>query len=644
VCGIAAAVGRITPEVVDAVGRMQHAQRHRGPDGDGRWISEPAGDGSGCALAHTRLAVIDLSAAGAQPMIDSVRGHVLVYNGEIYNYRRLREELAAEGATFAGQSDSEVLLQAYGRWGIECLSRLRGMFALLVWDAEQRAAFVARDRLGVKPLYWARVGDADSAVLLIASEVRALLASGLVPREIDPVGLSTYLWNGFPVGPSTIVRGVHQVPAGTWARVEPGDPLIDAQRFWQLPSARADGTTDAVEAALRESVTDRLVSDVPLGVFLSGGVDSSAVAAAATRAGSTVRTCTLGFEEPGYDESVHAQAVADALGAEHQTIRLSESAFAAQLPSALASLDQPTFDAINTYVVSRAVREAGLTVALSGLGGDELFGGYRSSRELPRMTQLARWLRPVPAPMLRTAGTAAARARLGSFGAVPPQTRWGKLADALLTRGERVRLYQTFYALFTADFLDALVPSGFGADGGTLDGLPTRRAAELAELVRGEPARHAVSLLELSCFVGERLLRDTDVVSMGVSLEVRVPLVDHELIDAVAALEETRRFDPPGRKQVLRDVALRGLDPALFERPKSGFELPLDTWCRGRLADEIGAVLGDATACRAVGLDPSAVTRLWSAFRDGAPGLYWSRVWALYVLIWWCRAHGLSLP
>jgi asparagine synthase (glutamine-hydrolysing) len=636
-CGIAGAVGFVDPEVRAAVRAMTEAERHRGPDADGYW-EDVGPDGLGVALGHRRLSIIDLSTAANQPMVDAATGHVLAFNGEIYNFASLREELA-DGPPFATRSDSEALLRACARWGVEALPRLRGMFAFAHWDPEGRRLLLARDRLGVKPLYYARVTrPGGRACLLFASEVRALLASGLVERRLDPVGLETYLWNGFVVGPATAVRGVRALAPGGALVLDPADPDPKERRFWRLPSAMGPARDrEELRAALLEAVRLRLVADVPLGVFLSGGIDSSAVAALAVRGGApSVRTFTVSFEEAAFDESPHARAVAQALGTTHQEIPLSERVFQARLGDALDCLDQPTFDAINTYFVSRAAREAGITVALAGTGGDEVFGGYRSYAEIPQALRVSRALRGVPEPWLRAAARAALAVAGGRGGAVAPQTRWGKLGDVLASRGDRLRLYQVFYELFTEEFRAELRRERTGE---TVAGLPSERFAELRQATAGEPLLHAISMLELAMFTGERLLRDTDAASMAVALEVRVPLLDHEVVEAAGAVAEAARFQPLGRKQLLRDLALEGLDPKLFERPKSGFVLPIERWCRQLLREEVGATLEDAGLCAAVGLDPEAVSRLWRAFQKGAPGLYWSRVWALFVLLRWCRSH-----
>jgi asparagine synthase (glutamine-hydrolysing) len=641
-CGIAGAIGTIDGAVTEAVRRMSDAQQHRGPDSSGFWSSRPGG-GDGVVLAHRRLAIIDLSEDGRQPMLDPDTGNVIVFNGEIYNFAALRRELEAGGARFGSRSDTEVILKAYARWGADGISRLRGMFAFALWDAARGTLLFARDRLGIKPLYLCSVArPGGRRALLFASEVRAVLASGLVERAVDPVALASYVWNGFVIGPGTIVRGVELLPAATSAIASVDGASTEPHRYWHLPTA-ADppGKKEELEAQLSAAVQMHLVSDVPLGIFLSGGIDSSAIAALAVRSGSArVRTFNIGFDEAVYDESGHARAVARALGTEHHELRLTQEMFRQELPDALASLDQPTFDGINTYFVSRAVREAGLTVALAGTGGDELFGGYQSFRDVPWAARWSRRLAVFPPGLRRGLANAVTHAATLPA-ALPPQTRWGKLGDALAARGDLLDTYQVSYSLFSSDFARQLLRCR--VNGELHMGLPGKVAQELSELIARSRPLPAISMLELWCFLGERLLRDTDAASMASSLEVRVPFLDHEVVSAASALPEEERFQPLGKKQVLREIALRDLPAALFDRPKSGFVLPIDRWARNALKEEMTAALSDRDFCEAAGLDARAVGRLWSAFLAGSRGLYWSRVWAIYVLGWWCREHRVSV-
>jgi asparagine synthase (glutamine-hydrolysing) len=654
-CGIAGAVGSLDPSIMQAAQRMNHAQSHRGPDDQGLWKSIEGDAGDGAIFAFRRLAIIDLSADAHQPMIDPDIGNAIIFNGEIYNYQLLRNELTRDyGVEFRSKSDTEVILKAYARWGLEAISRLRGMFAFALWDARSRTVVLARDRVGIKPLYLYTLDRAgDKTVLLFASELRSILASGFVQRRLNRAALSTYLWNGFVVGPETIVEGVRLLPAGTVAIVSAADSRCELHRYWQLPRSTADRAShkddrepiEKLRSSLETAARQHMVSDVPVGVFLSGGIDSSAVAALTARtgggAGSRVRTFNISFDEAEYDESRYAAAVAKSLGTDHTEVRLDQSSFSKHLNDALNSIDQPTFDAINTYFISRAVREAGITVALAGTGGDELFGGYRSFVDIPRAARVGRKLAMVPEPMLRMAATGVARIKSGHFGDVPPQTRWGKLGDGLATRGRLLDLYQTSYSLFTRSFMNELLESGVHEE--TRSGLPVLRARELAAMVNGYCDWHSISMLELSCFIGERLLRDTDAASMAVSLEARVPLLDHEVIEAAANVHSSRRFEPLGKKMLLRELALDEIDPAIFDRPKSGFVLPIDLWCRQQLHDELTATFEDSDLCASVGLNQKSILRLWHAFLAGAPGIYWSRVWSLFILLWWCRTHRVTL-
>ena len=633
-CGIALAIGYVDERIEGAVGLMSDAQAHRGPDDQGLVRSANA------VLAHRRLSIIDLSANGHQPMKDPESGLVIVYNGEVYNHRELREELAQGGVRFRSQTDTEVVLKAYARWGEACVDRLRGMFAFAVWDSREQRLFLARDRLGIKPLYFCQVDRGPKRrTLLVASEVRALLNSGLVERRIDPAALGTFVWSGFVRGSRSIVQGVRELPRGTTATVDAETLRIEPRTYWRLPLGAEcrNGVSDLCQE-LESAVKQRLISDVPLGVFLSGGIDSSAVAALAVRGADTqIRTFSVGFDEAGYDETEHAEVVARSLGTDHTRILLTMSQFRAQLEEGLGSIDQPTFDQLNTYVVSRAVREAGITAALAGVGGDELFGGYTTFRDLPRAARWARRLSPLPQAATGWLSKTFVRWKMGRSGEVGPQVRWGKLPDVLATHGALLEAYQVHYALFTRSFYDQLLaaPAGGGVD----HGLSPDHRQRLGDLVRGEKLLHAVSLLELEGFVGDRLLRDCDAASMAVSLELRVPLLDHRVVEAAASVAEAKRFRPLGSKRLLKELALQDLDPSIFERPKAGFVLPIAVWLERDLRSDVSTTLLDAELCRRVGLCPEAVSRLWRAFDEKAPGIYWSRVWSLYVLLWWCRKH-----
>ena len=643
-CGIAGIIGRIDEPNLGALRRMSAAMVHRGPDGAGEWLAPPDARGWGAMLAHRRLSILDLSPAGAQPMVDEATGDVVALNGEIYNYRELRDRLAGAGGALRSTGDTAVLLRALGVGGPEAVASLRGMFAFAYWDGSERTLTLARDPLGIKPLYLASNPDpAGSWAILFASEVRALLASGLLrPARLHPQAAPSMVWNGFIVGPHTAVDGIESAAPGS-VRVFDGTGKERRLAVSGPPPDRSDREPmDAagLEGVLRECVRLHLASDVPLGVFLSGGVDSSAVANLARQVSDApVHTFTLAFEEPQYDESPVARRVAAAIGTRHHEVVLSEDRFVAQLDTALDGLDQPTFDGLNAYYMSQAVREAGFKVALVGTGGDELFGGYASFRDLPVLHRWARRASGVPLPWRVAAARVATAAARWSRSSVPPQMRWAKLPEMVRRGEDMVGLYQLAYALFLPGFQRELLAGG--TDGTLVDGLPPAVHARLTGDVGSRSPLSAISFLEQRLFLGERLLRDNDAASMAASIEQRLPLVDRILLEAVDRVPDRTRYHPLGRKALLRAIGLRGLDGALFERPKRGFVLPFDRWIRMRLGKEMDGTLRDPEAIRSAGLEPDAVGRLWRAFVDGARGIYWSRIWALFVLVRWCQRHGV---
>lgn len=634
-CGIAGIVGPIGDGQIASGQAVLNRLMHRGPDQDGVWHS------SSCFLGHRRLSIIDLSEGGRQPMVDPDTGMVIVFNGECYNYRELREELEARGRQFRSTSDTEVILAAYAAWGEAATARLRGMFALAIHDPRDGSVLLVRDRLGIKPLYYAQAGGR----LYFSSELRSLLAVGDIRPKLDRAGLGAYLWHGFVPGPRTLIEGIRLLDPATTLRVSAGGEIIDERRYWRLPDATvpADGVEAERQAAaeLERAVELHLVSDVPLGVFLSGGTDSSVLAAMAQRSSATaVSTFNIRFDEARYDESPHARRVAGLLGTDHHEITLSESTFSDQLGPALDSIDQPTFDAINSYFVSRAVREAGLKVALAGTGGDELFGGYTSFVDLPRARPMARALGWLPGGLFELAGRGVSRMTSGPAPDLPPQTRWGKLADLMATRGDLAALYQVSYAQFTRRLLEDMK---LDPDDGLHWGLYPERFAEWSRGLDGRTPLQAVSSLELGSFLGERLLRDTDAASMAVSMEVRVPLLDHRFVESLAAVPDGIRYHPVRSKQMLRNMIADQIDPAVFERPKAGFELPLDVWCRRRLAPMLRQSFECADQAERLGLRSATLRRVWHAFEQGSGGMYWSRVWSLFVLLHWCRRHDVAL-
>lgn len=634
-CGIA---GVLSARPEDGAGaRMVAAMAHRGPDDRGV-VSIPA-DGRWLSLGSTRLAILDLSPAGHMPMQDAASGNWIAFNGEVYNFRELRQELASGGEAFASGTDTEVILKGYRKWREGVVARLQGMFAFAIWDQARQELFLARDRLGEKPLYY---HASPAGTFVFASEVRALLESGLVDRKLDEDAAATFLCNGFMTSPATCVHEVRSLLPAHWMRVSREGRIVETAQYWRPLAQPSAGGEDGLAEALAEAVRMRLVSDVPIGAFLSGGLDSSIVVALMARARSRVRTFSVTFDETGYDESAYSSWVAQRFATEHSEVRLRAAGFNDWLPGALDAMDQPTFDGINTYCVARAAKAAGLTVALSGLGADEIFGGYPFFRTVPWLRRVATLAGGVPDSFRRSLD-----AWLVSRGLLV--TAPWKLAEAWGAPGQHripsapaeLAAYQAVQLLFPWWVRERLLsPHPCQDRARQAFGLPEEFLAFLrsdAEL--GSPD-NALSLLALRLFLGERCLRDTDAMSMAVSLEVRSVFTDHGFVERTLRIPPERRCAGAPHKPFLRRLTRQYLGDDYPLRKKQGFRLPLDTWLRSGPAYEgIQEVLSNRGLLTDVGLDAGGVGNLLYAYRRGRPRIPWSRLWALYVFVRWCQKN-----
>jgi asparagine synthase (glutamine-hydrolysing) len=612
-CGIAGIFRRDGPGPqtdVAAVGRMLDAQAHRGPDGSGLHRI------GGAVLGHRRLSIIDLSAAAAQPMPNEDGTLWVTYNGEIYNFPELRCELLGLGHVFRSRTDSEVLVHGYEAWGVPgLLERLRGMFAFALYDAPAGRLILARDRLGIKPLYYAPGRESD--VLVFASEVRSLDRSGLVGRDEDPDALLGFLALGSVPAPRTILRDVRCLRPGHYL-VADRDGLSE-RCYWKFPSMVGEDVgewTERVGERLRDAVARHLVSDVPLGLFLSGGVDSAALAALASRASSApLHTLTVTFEEPEFTEAALARQVAQTYRTEHHEVLVTGADFLAELPLFLEAMDQPTHDGLNTYFVARAARKVGLTVVLSGVGGDEVFLGYPHHRRLRRDGPFARLLGLPSGP--RAACVSAAVAA----GVVRGREQWERLGY-LQPAPSAGRVYLALRGFFAPSQVARLL----GLDRREVE----RRVADLVGGAEPVPATGAHGLvgvfapLEFARYLHDQLLRDTDVFAMAHSIEARVPYLDHEIVELAAATPPARRLEAGLNKPLLCRAVGDPLVMALGRRPKRGFTFPLAHWMRTH---------GDSLAELALSagrLERRTARAFWQRFRAGR--LHWSRAWALTVL------------
>ena len=627
---------------------MTRALSHRGPDDEAYLIGEARA--TGLALGMRRLSIIDLK-SGSQPIWNESRDVAVISNGEIYNYRELRERLILCGHRFTTQSDTEVLVHAWEEWGEDFLPELRGMFAIALLDLRERYAttpllFLARDPLGIKPLYYTQTAEEFA----FASEVRALVSSGAAARRLSQDALTSFLLFGSVSEPVTLLEGVFSLPPGhrMLLHIPERRRTPRARPWWdaaQSPAARdrkrpRDLATTAkrLRPMLEDAVRAHLIADVPVGLFLSGGLDSGAIATLAARAQTGIRSFTLTFPGTSYDEAEMARAIAKCCGTQHTEIPLRSEVMLARLDEAVAALDQPTMDGVNTYFVSWAAREAGLKVALSGIGGDELFAGYDTFSNSRRVSRLIRTARFVPAPLRR-----AAAGLLSRLIARPSSPDAGRKAAAAWTRPDALPSPYFFArTLFPPGELAKLTeprfrPSTVAADGVTLEptwlGWLERTAAEADKL---EPTS-ATAWLELRNYMASTLLRDTDSVSMSRSLEVRVPLLDTPLVEFVTALPDVARHRPGVQKALLVEALGELLPKEIVAQPKRTFTLPWEEWLRGPLRGKLEASFAEPTPALAPHLHKEGVLGVWRAFLVGKTS--WSRPWSLYVLNEWCRRH-----
>ncbi len=625
-CGI---VGILAPKVsLELLENVTASLAHRGPDDSGTVLRrEPSFE---IGLGHRRLAILDLSPLGHQPMQDPVNGNWIVFNGEIYNFRELQKELEIAGFQFRSHCDTEVLLAAYRAWGESCLTRINGMFALAIWDVAAKRLLLARDPMGIKPLYYYQSGQ----TFVFSSEIRTLLRTGFVPPKLDTTGLLSFLEFGSVCEPWTIVEGIRAVPAGSVLTVEKGSVTIREywsplqvlpQEKWEASCENGSGTSGQLSPIIRDAVLSQLVSDVPVGVFLSGGIDSSALVAVLHKNGVRANTFSLVFDEKQYNEAPYSREIARRFGTAHEEIAISEKDILEALPDALRAMDQPTIDGVNTYLVSAKTRAAGVKVALTGLGADEMFAGYSNFRRVPRMEGFSTRLERLPKTV---------RSSLSStlkFFAGKDRSR--KVAELLSSSNESaVHPYFLARTLFGgAERLEL-----FCGD----QAVPARELVRVLQKASGECRAldpvNQVSYLESSFYMRNTLLRDSDFMSMAHGLELRVPFLDRALVQTCFRIPGDQKLEGNSPKSLLLANLGVELPAVIVSRPKRGFTLPFEKWLRGEmrgvleeslLRDDQDKTLINTKAARAV----------WKRFLGGSTS--WSRPWSLFVLHRWCEQN-----
>lgn len=613
----------LTRDGCNTVAAMTETLSHRGPDGSGFW----ADGAGGIALGHRRLAIIDLSDHGRQPMASASGRYHVAYNGEIYNFEAIRQELRGYGTEFRGGSDTEVLLAAIERWGVDAaVPRLTGMFAFALWDAAERALFLVRDRLGEKPLYYGWQG----ATLLFASELRALQQFPGWRGDLDRGALALYVRHGYVPSPYSIYAGAHKVRPGTMriARDGPAGAALEEHSYWSARQIAAQGVAtpldasddelaDAADVLLRRTVRREMVADVPLGAFLSGGVDSSLIVALMqAQSDRPVRTFTIGFHEPDLDEAGYARAVARHLGTQHEELYLTPADLLATVPRMAGVYDEPFGDSsqIPTLLVAQIARRQ-VTVALSGDGGDELFGGYEHYRHTDR---LWRRLQRVPltlrAPISRALGAGAAACAARRIGGDAAHRFWRKAG--LIGAGTESEMFRGMMSYCMAPGTIALAAREPGTAFAGGDELPP-----------GNTFLERMMYLDLVSYLPDDVLVKVDRATMSVGLESRAPFLDHDVAAFAWRVPLSAKFRHGQGKWLLRHLLRRYVPPALVDRPKMGFGVPISAWLAGPLRQWAGDLLAPDRLRRAGLFDVSAISRILAAQRRGVrqwDGLLWA--------------------
>jgi len=644
-CGIAGFVNgaseELARELADVSSAMDACLQHRGPDDHGVWVDQDCG----VALVHRRLSILDLSPAGHQPMLSADGRFVIIYNGEIYSHQPIAAELAARGYHFRGHSDTEVIVNSFAENGIEpTLKRMIGMFAIAVWDRRERNLMLIRDRLGIKPLYWAKFGK----LFLFGSELKALRAHpGWIP-EIDRNAVAAFMRHNYIPAPHTIYRGVHKLEPGTIVTLPwQGEPRIS--RFWNARAIARNGIlnpldgndaelTEQLEALLQDAVARRMIADVPLGAFLSGGVDSSTVVALMQQAHlGRVRTFSIGFDIGGYNEAPHAAAVARHLGTDHTELTVTSGQALDLIPRLPDIYDEPFADSsqIPTYFVSAMTRRH-VTVALSGDGGDELFAGYQRYQ----LTQ-GHWqkLMVVPRPMRNLAASVLSMIRPDHWTTLAARLdRWASMLPERLRRPHIVdelhKLADVLKVVSANDIYRTLItdwePSSVMLDAQELPGI-----IDDQKLPQDFPNLLArMQFLDLVAFLPDDILTKVDRASMAVALEARVPLLDHRVVELSWRLPPKAKLRNHTSKWILRQVLYRHVPRELIERLKTGFGIPLGEWLRGPLRDWAESLLSESRLRDAGLLNPRVVRQHWQAHLEGRPNLQYL-LWDVLMLEAW---------
>ncbi len=611
-CGIAGIVGLKDKEIANnKILSMTESLKHRGPDATGVFVDHEI------ALGHLRLSIIDLSESANQPFFDTSNRYVITYNGEIYNFQEVRKLLPEY--PFRTDSDTEVILAAYEKFGADCLTLFNGMFAFAIWDCARKELFVARDRLGVKPFYYSQTSD---GTFIFASEIRALLNSQLIPRKLNKYGVYDYLMYQSVYAPETIVENIFQLPAGEFGIFSNGK--LTTQSYWRIennPFGNIVDSEDNVKKNIKElllkSVEQRMISDVRLGAFLSGGIDSSAVVALMSEVSNRpIDTFSVTFGEKEFDESVYSNLIAKKYKTNHTSVFLTAEDFLNELPLALKAADSPSGDGVNTYVVSKATKKSGITVALSGLGGDELFAGYPNFLNWYKTKK--GFLPKIPVALRKP--LASALSNLGN-------SKYQRIADVIAANNINLSgIYPMFRQVMSQQIVNDFYKNG------DYEMSIQKQLRNKQNEIDNFPILSQFSIAELLGYTQNVLLKDTDQFSMASALEVREPFFDYKLVEYVLRIPDEIKY-PKYPKSLLVEAIYPMLPDKIVHRKKMGFVLPFDKWMRNELKDFCQNRLENLAAREIFNSD--RLLNKWQDFQNGKNGVLWSHLWHLVVLTEW---------
>ena len=598
--------------------------RHRGPDDRGQECISSK-DGPTLHLGHQRFSIIDLSSGGHQPMTNEAKSIWISTNSEIYNFRELRQELSSF-LHFNSQSDTEVLLKSYEYWGLECLKKFRGMFAFAIWDSLKHQLVLARDRLGMKPLYY----FVKNNQFLFASEQRALLATGLPKNIINPTALYHYLSFGHLKSPESLIENIQELKPGHYLIVE-GDGSYKETQYWHPLNIEGENEGESLQDIIHEAVKYRQVSDVPIGAFLSGGIDSSVIISHMARISEIpITTLTIGFKEKNFDESGYSAEISKLFNTKHKLLILDEDQLLNILPKAINAMDQPTMDGINTFLISQAAHETGLKVVLSGLGGDELFGGYPSFQLVPKLLERKKWIKLYPKFLLNL-GTRILK------GSLPPD-QCVKLEHWLNGKFSGAHEYYLIRSLYCQDQVSDLFHDKNIAEKETIKNYEaTKKSLDSFNKTKIKGDFNLISYLEITHYLQNMLLRDTDMMSMAHPLEVRVPFMDHKLVEYMFGMSIKQKKFTSTPKNLLVNSMSPPLPDSIVHRKKMGFTLPFDPWMRGAMKSEMESVLLTRVKPLDDLVSQATVEKIWHQFLKQK--ISWSRPWSLFVLKRWVEKN-----